>query len=209
MAEREDNRWVTLVLVCLAQFMVILDATIVNIALPTIQQDLEFSQADLQWVINSYTLLFGGFLLLGGRAADIFGRKRIFIAGTILFSVASLLNGLAQNSEQLIAFRALQGLGGALVSPAALSHHHHDLPRGPGAHQGARRLERDRGRRRRDRPAARRHPHRGAELGVDLLRQRAGRRGRGGALRAPDHGVQGGARRVVRRPRRGARDRRA
>ena len=73
MAEREDNRWVTLVLVCLAQFMVILDATIVNIALPTIQEDLDFSQADLQWVVNSYTLLFGGFLLLGGRAADILG----------------------------------------------------------------------------------------------------------------------------------------
>ena len=131
MPEREDNRWVTLVLVCLAQFMVILDATIVNIALPTIQQDLEFSQADLQWVINSYTLFFGGFLLLGGRAADIFGRKRIFIAGTILFSVASLLNGLAQNSEQLIAFRALQGLGGALVSPAALSIITTTFPEGP------------------------------------------------------------------------------
>ena len=131
MAEREDNRWVTLVLVCLAQFMVILDATIVNIALPTIQQDLEISQADLQWVINSYTLFFGGFLLLGGRAADIFGRKRIFIAGTILFSVASLLNGLAQNSEQLIAFRALQGLGGALVSPAALSIITTTFPEGP------------------------------------------------------------------------------
>ncbi len=131
MAEREDNRWVTLVLVCLAQFMVILDATIVNIALPTIQQDLEFSQADLQWVINSYTLFFGGFLLLGGRAADLFGRKRIFIAGTILFSVASLLNGLAQNSEQLIAFRALQGLGGALVSPAALSIITTTFPEGP------------------------------------------------------------------------------
>ena len=131
MAEREDNRWVTLVLVCLAQFMVILDATIVNIALPTIQQDLDISQADLQWVINSYTLFFGGFLLLGGRAADIFGRKRIFIAGTILFSVASLLNGLAQNSEQLIAFRALQGLGGALVSPAALSIITTTFPEGP------------------------------------------------------------------------------
>src|SRR3954453_12987747 len=121
MAEREDNRWVTLVLVCLAQFMVILDATIVNIALPTIQEDLHFSQADLQWVVNSYTLFFGGFLLLGGRAADIVGRKRIFIAGTILFSVASLFNGLATSSGMLIAFRALQGLGAALVSPAALS----------------------------------------------------------------------------------------
>ena len=93
MAEREDNRWVTLVLVCLAQFMVILDATIVNIALPTIQQDLEFSQADLQWVINSYTLFFGGFLLLGGRAADLFGRKRIFIAGTIVFSSRACSTG--------------------------------------------------------------------------------------------------------------------
>src|SRR6201991_447864 len=91
----EGNRWVTLVLVCLAQFMVILDATIVNVALPTIQRELDFSQANLQWVINSYTLTFGGFLLLGGRAADLIGRKRIFIAGTLLFSVASLLNGLS------------------------------------------------------------------------------------------------------------------
>ena len=131
MAEREDNRWVTLVLVCLAQFMVILDATIVNIALPTIQEDLHFSQADLQWVVNSYTLLFGGFLLLGGRAADIVGRKKIFIAGTILFSVASLLNGLATSSGMLIAFRALQGLGAALVSPAALSIITTTFPEGP------------------------------------------------------------------------------
>src|SRR4051794_11128697 len=131
MAEREDNRWVTLVLVCLAQFMVILDATIVNIALPTIQADLEFSQADLQWVVNSYTLLFGGFLLLGGRAADIVGRKKIFIAGVVLFSVASLLNGLSQNSGQLIVFRGLQGLGGALVSPAALSIITTTFPEGP------------------------------------------------------------------------------
>jgi EmrB/QacA subfamily drug resistance transporter len=116
-----SNRWLVLVLVCLAQFMVILDATITNVALPSIQRDLQFSATDLQWVVNSYTLLFGGFLLLGGRAADILGRKRIFIAGVILFSVASLLNGLATNAGQLVAFRGLQGLGGALVSPAALS----------------------------------------------------------------------------------------
>jgi EmrB/QacA subfamily drug resistance transporter len=114
-------RWAALVVVCFAQFMVVLDATIVNVALPTIEKDLHFSQADLQWVINSYTLLFGGFLLLGGRAADILGRKRIFIAGVILFSVASLLNGLATSSGMLVAFRGLQGLGAALVSPAALS----------------------------------------------------------------------------------------
>ena len=121
MTKYAGNKWVTLVLVCLAQFMVILDATIVNIALPAIQTDLGFSDADLQWVVNGYTLLFGGFLLLGGRAADLIGRKRIFIAGVLLFSFASLLNGLATNSGQLVAFRALQGLGGALVSPAALS----------------------------------------------------------------------------------------
>src|SRR3954471_4807586 len=118
---RPENRWVTLVLVCMAQFMVILDATIVNVALPTIQRDLHFSPADLQWVVNSYTLLFGGFLLLGGRAADILGRKRIFLAGVIVFSVASLLNGLATSSGMLAAFRGLQGLGAALVSPAALA----------------------------------------------------------------------------------------
>jgi EmrB/QacA subfamily drug resistance transporter len=115
------NRWATLVVVCLAQFMVILDATIVNVALPSIQRGLHFSQADLQWVINSYTLMFGGFLLLGGRAADFFGRRRLFLAGVVVFSAASLLNGLATSSEMLIIGRGLQGLGGALVSPAALS----------------------------------------------------------------------------------------
>ena len=119
----ESNRWVTLVLVCLAQFMVILDATIVNVALPTIQTRPRTSaQADLQWVINSYTLLFGGFLLLGGRAGDLLGRKRIFIAGV----VAVLGRVAAQRPRDVstglaVAFRGLQGLGGALVSPAALS----------------------------------------------------------------------------------------
>src|SRR4051795_3641568 len=115
------NRWATLVVVCMAQFMVILDATIVNVALPSIQHGLHFSNSDLQWVINSYTLMFGGFLLLGGRAADFFGRRRLFLAGVVVFSAASLLNGLASSSEMLIIGRGLQGLGGALVSPAALS----------------------------------------------------------------------------------------
>src|SRR5438477_5096879 len=89
------NRWLVLVVVCLAQFMVILDATIVNVALPSIQRGLHFTNSDLQWVINSYTLMFGGFLLLGGRAADFFGRRRLFLAGVAVFSAASLLNGLA------------------------------------------------------------------------------------------------------------------
>src|SRR5919106_6762411 len=119
--QHEVNPWLVLVLVCLGQFMVILDATIVNVALPSIQRDLQFSAADLQWVINSYTLVFGGFLLLGGRAADLVGRRTLFVAGVIVFSFASLLNGLSNSSEMLVAARGLQGLGGALVSPAALS----------------------------------------------------------------------------------------
>jgi EmrB/QacA subfamily drug resistance transporter len=116
-----SNPWVVLVLVCLAQFMVILDATIVNVALPSIQVDLEMSNSNLQWVINAYALLFGGFLLLGGRAGDLIGRKRVFLAGVVVFSAASLLCGLAQDELTLILARGLQGLGAALVAPAALS----------------------------------------------------------------------------------------
>jgi EmrB/QacA subfamily drug resistance transporter len=121
MPHRAAHPWVVLVLVCLAQFMVILDATVVNVALPSIQTDLEMAEADLQWVVNAYTLTFGGFLLLGGRAGDLIGRKRLFLAGVVVFTVASLLDGLAQSSEWLIAARGLQGLGAAFVSPAALS----------------------------------------------------------------------------------------
>jgi EmrB/QacA subfamily drug resistance transporter len=110
-----------LVIACLAQFMVVLDNTIVNVALPSVQRGLDFSPANLQWVVNAYTLIFGGFLLLGGRAADLLGRRRLFVVGVALFAAASLLNGLAQSSTMLILGRGLQGLGGALVSPAALS----------------------------------------------------------------------------------------
>ena len=117
----ETNRWLVLVLVCIAQFMVILDATIVNVALPSIQHGLHFSATSLQWVVNAYALVFGGFLLLGGRASDLLGRQRLFIAGVIVFTVASLINGIATSSGVLIGGRALQGLGAALVSPAALS----------------------------------------------------------------------------------------
>ena len=115
------NPWLVLVLVCMAQFMVILDATIVNVALPSIQADLNMSEADLQWIVNAYTLTFGGFLLLGGRAGDLAGRKKVFLIGLVVFTVASLLNGLAPSSEVLILFRGLQGLGAALIAPAALS----------------------------------------------------------------------------------------
>ena len=118
---RSASPLLVLVLVALAQFMVVLDATIVNVALPSIQRGLHFSAENLQWVVNAYTLAFGGFLLLGGRAADLFGRKRLFLAGIAVFSVASLINGLAGSSTMLVVGRALQGLGGAMVSPAALS----------------------------------------------------------------------------------------
>jgi EmrB/QacA subfamily drug resistance transporter len=118
---RSVKPWLVLVVACLAQFMVVLDLTVVNVALPSVQRGLHFSATNLQWVINSYTLVFGGLLLLGGRAADLLGRRRLFIVGVLVFSGASLLNGLAQSSGMLILGRGLQGLGAALVSPAALS----------------------------------------------------------------------------------------
>src|SRR5256886_15006661 len=121
MSRHSTNPWVVLVIICLAQFMVVLDATIVNVALPHIQTSLGFTEASLQWVINAYTLVFAGFLLLGGRAGDLLGRKRVFLIGLVIFTAASLLNGLAVNSGMLIGFRAVQGLGAALISPAALS----------------------------------------------------------------------------------------
>jgi EmrB/QacA subfamily drug resistance transporter len=121
LSRHSSNKWVVLVLICLAQFMVILDATIVNVALPSIQNSLNLKEADLQWIVNAYTLVFGGFLLLGGRAGDLLGRKRLFLVGLVIFTSASLIDGLAVNSGMLIGSRALQGLGAALISPAALS----------------------------------------------------------------------------------------
>src|SRR5881397_2593187 len=155
------NPWVILVLVCLAQFMVILDATVVNVALPSIQSDLGLSEANLQWIVNAYTLVFGGFLLLGGRAGDLLGRKRLFLAGVVVFTVASLLDGLAVNSGMLIGSRALQGLGAAFISPAALSIISTSLRGGQGAREGPRRLGRDRLGRLGGRARARRRPHPG------------------------------------------------
>src|SRR3569623_122232 len=121
MSSTATNKWVVLVLICLAQFMVILDATIVNVALPSIQNDLKLSEANLQWIVIAYTLVFGGFLLLGGRLGDLLGRKRLFLVGLVIFTGASLLDGLATRDTMLIGARALQGLGAALISPAALS----------------------------------------------------------------------------------------
>jgi EmrB/QacA subfamily drug resistance transporter len=120
-ATLERRKWWALVLLASAQFVVVLDASIVNVALPSIGRDLEFSQENLSWVVNAYTLFFGGFLLLGGRMADLLGRRRVFMAGLILFAAASLFGGLANSELQLIVARAVQGLGAAILSPAALS----------------------------------------------------------------------------------------
>ena len=106
MSRHSTNPWVVLVIICFAQFMVVLDATIVNVALPHIQTSLGFTEASLQWVINAYTLVFAGFLLLGGRAGDLLGRKRLFLIGLVVFTAASLLDGIASTSGELIGFRA-------------------------------------------------------------------------------------------------------
>src|SRR6478736_1672979 len=119
--EGRDRRWLVLSVLVVAQFMVVLDVAIVNVALPTIKNDLHFSESGLQWVITAYAILFGGVLLLGGRMADLLGRRRVFMAGMAVFTVFSLLDGLAWSSSSLIAFRGLQGLGAALLAPAALS----------------------------------------------------------------------------------------
>src|SRR5580765_3139923 len=120
-AQTSRRKWLALAVVVAAQFMVVLDIAIVNVALPAIKTDLHFAEENLQWVISAYAILFGGALLLGGRLADLLGRRRLFMAGLALFSVSSLLCGLAWSEASLIGFRALQGLGGALLVPAALS----------------------------------------------------------------------------------------
>jgi EmrB/QacA subfamily drug resistance transporter len=121
MLASHGRKWLALALLASVQFMVVLDIAIVNVALPSIQTDLGFSQENLQWVISAYALFFGGFLLLGGRTADIVGRRRLFVVGLIVFSAASLLSGLAWSDQALIVARAAQGLGAAMITPAALA----------------------------------------------------------------------------------------
>src|SRR4051812_19269331 len=121
MVSSATRKWWALALLSVVQFMVVLDIAIVNVALPSIQDDLGFSQENLQWVVSAYALVFGGFLLLGGRAADILGRRRIFMGGLGVFTVGSLLAGFAWSEASLIGARGVQGLGAAIISPAALS----------------------------------------------------------------------------------------
>src|SRR4051794_10034802 len=121
MIASNERKWMVLALLLGVQFMVVLDIAIVNVALPSIQTDLGFSQANLQWVVSAYALLFGGFLLLGGRVADLIGRRRVFVVGLLVFTGASLLSGLSWSEGSLIGTRALQGFGAAMIPPAALS----------------------------------------------------------------------------------------
>jgi EmrB/QacA subfamily drug resistance transporter len=121
LANSDGTRWLVLAVTVAAQFMVIVDVAVVNVALPAIKHDLHFSQDSLQWVITAYSILFGGMLLLGGRLADLLGRRRLFMAGVAVFTISSLFSGLAWSESSLIVTRALQGLGGALLAPAALS----------------------------------------------------------------------------------------
>jgi len=119
--DKHKHHWWILIILALAQFMVVLDSSIVNVALPAVEKAFHMSQTNLQWIVTGYTLTFGGFLLFGGRAADLFGRRRLFMIGVALFGLASLLDGLSQSGGMLIALRAAQGLAAALMSPAALS----------------------------------------------------------------------------------------
>src|SRR4051812_25067139 len=118
MVTSDRRKWWALGLLSVVQFMVVLDIAIVNVALPSIQVDLGFSEQNLQWVISAYALVFGGFLLLGGRAADLLGRRRVFLAGLVVFTLASLFAGLAWSETSLISARVLQGLGAAGITPA-------------------------------------------------------------------------------------------
>ena len=179
--------WLVLGIVLVGQFMVVLDASIVNVALPSIQKDLHFTTSGLQWIVNAYTLTFAGFLLLGGRAADLFGRRKIFLLGLTVFTVSSLLGGLAQNQTWLIIARAVQGLGAAILAPATLTILTSSFAEGAARTKALAALERRLLGRCVGGRTLRRHPHPVPQLAVDPLRQRAHRRcGAGGvvALRA-------------------------
>ena len=198
-----------LALICVAQFMVILDVAVVNVALPSIRSSLGFSTAGLQWVVNAYTLTFAGFLMLGGRASDLLGRRRVLLAGIALFTLSSLACALSDSASLLIAARAVQGIGGAIDLAGQPRDPDHVVRRGPRAQPRARHLGGDRRHRRRLGRAARRDAHAGPRLAVGVPGQRAGRRGRARARAADRAGGPRRARTPPLRPqRRAARDRR-
>ena len=155
--------------------MIVLDVTIVNVALPSIQDDLGFSQSSLAWVVNAYLIPFGGLLLLAGRLGDLLGQRRIFLTGLVVFTAASLLCASSQTQGMLIGARFIQGIGGALDLGRDPGDDRDDVPRAARAGESDRRLRLRRLRRRLDRPAARRRPDRGDQLALDLLHQPADR----------------------------------
>ena len=179
LATDSGRRWAALAVIVTAQFMVILDVAVVNVALPSIKTDLGFSDESLQWVVSAYAIFFGGALLLGGRLADLLGRRRLFVGGLLLFAASSLLCGIAWSEASLIGFRAVQGLAGALLVPAALSLLMTTFAEGRDRNLALGIYGAASGQRRRRRRPARRCPDELSELVVDLLRQRPGRhRGR-------------------------------
>ena len=172
MVSSDNKKWFALALILAVQFMVILDVAIVNVALPSIQVDLGFSQENLQWVISAYALVFGGFLLLGGRSADLLGRRRVFIVGTVDLHHRVRSSAASRGATKpLIAFRALQGLGAAHDHSGSAVDPRRDLRRGSRTQHRSGSLGRRRRLRGRGRRALRRHPHRLPVLGVDLLGQ--------------------------------------
>ena len=174
-ATLQQRRWLALALLCVAQFVVVLDASITNVALPTIGESLSISQDSLSWVVTAYALTFGGFLLLGGRLADLLGRRRVFMGGLILFALASLAGGFAESEGMLIAARAVQGLGAAILSPAALSIITTTFRDGSERNKALGRLGRGGRLGRRRRRPARRRAHRVPRLGVGAVGERADR----------------------------------
>ena len=194
MTSNSRHRWIALVLLCMGSLMIVLDTTIVNVALPSIRASLHFSQTSLAWVVNAYMLTFGGFLLLGGRLGDHFGHRRLFVGGILLFTVASLVCGLSTTRGMLVAARAVQGFGGAIVSAVSLSLIVSLFVEPADAREGDGSV-RVRGRRgRHARRPARGRPDGPADVALDLPRQRSDR-DRG--LRSVGTSAAGGAARPV------------
>ena len=171
----ENKKWWTLAAVAFGLFMIMLDNTVVNVALPSIERDLHVSIASLEWIVTAYALTFAALMITGGKLADLFGRRRIFVVGIAVFTLSSLACGLAPSAGFLIGARAVQGIGAALMNPATLSIITATFPP-KRARPGDRHLGRRLGARARDRPARRRPDRRQHQLELDLLHQRAGRR---------------------------------
>src|SRR3979411_1707608 len=171
----DNRRWWALGAMCFALFMIMLDNTVVNVALPSIQRSLHASTASLEWTVNDYTISFAVLLVTGGRLGDLFGRRKLFLAGVVIFAGSSAAIGFSPSDTWLVAWRAVQGVGAALMMPATLSILSHPLP-APRARQGDRHLGRRLGAGARDRPCSRRLPRAERELAVDLLPQPPRRR---------------------------------